>query len=122
MTVRLFGWWTFAQAVASALTTPPTDIDASDRDVERLVRGSQIAVTAEWLADRVRRAWADSTVHRVSEPIRASLWPGDRPTRVRLAGVVMTIAFAVAALLQWLEPTPLGPLSWILSVAAAGAG
>jgi len=121
MLVRVFRWWTFAQGVVSALTTPRTDVEASDREVERLVRGSQIAMAVEWLAGRVRRAWADSAVHRVAEPIRASLLPADHPTRVRLAGVIMTIAFAVATLLQRLEPTPLGPLSWILPVAAAGA-
>jgi hypothetical protein len=67
-------------------------------------------------------AWTDSRVRRAIEPLRREWNILDRTASVRAVGAVAAVAAAVSLALQALEPTPVGPLSWLLPTLCAAAG
>jgi len=62
-------WWRAAERVCAALAAPQTDIAASDRDVEALLRESWLWRRGESFSARIGAAWRDSTCRRVVRAI-----------------------------------------------------
>ena len=119
---RLFGWWLFAEAAVRLLSAPRKDVARSDREVEQVFRESWLFTSGRAMRARAMRAWADSRVVARTRPIATALVPPDSTARVRVAGVIALVASITALILQALEPTPLGPLTWIVPAATAVAG
>jgi len=57
---HLSAWWSVAGRACESIFEPRTDVAASDRDIEALLRGSWIVSTGESLAARLHAAWLDS--------------------------------------------------------------
>jgi hypothetical protein len=57
---RLSAWWSLAERACASIVEPRIDVAASDRDIERLLRGSWIVSTIESLAAKLHAAWLDS--------------------------------------------------------------
>jgi hypothetical protein len=123
MTVkRLFGWWFLAEDAVRLLSAPRKDVARSDREVEQVFRESWLFTSGRAMRAKAMRAWADSRVVARTRPVGATLFPPDSTARVRVAGVIALVASITALILQTLEPTPLGPLTWIVPVVTAAAG
>ena len=102
MSGHLFGWWQVAENALRFLTTPTTDVVASDRCVAQLLRGSAIVKGAQRARETVYRAWLDSRTRAIVETWRRVVRPPESGSRAAVAGVV-TIAAALTVLsLEWL--------------------
>jgi hypothetical protein len=119
---RLVRWWSVAEGVAAGLTAPGADVDGRDRDVARLLRSSRLAAAASGVAAAAARAWRGARIRRAA--CRAiSVWAALPPAaRIRMAGWAVAVAGATAWLAQWTKPMPVGPLSWLVPIAAAALG
>ena len=115
-------WWTLAEHVAVRTSAPRTDVPLSDAPIERAFTCSAIGRAVDWLLTIGGRAWLDSRVRRAIVPLHREWAMLDRTGAIRAAGAVVAVAAAVSAALQALEPTPVGPLSWLLPTLCAGAG
>jgi hypothetical protein len=114
-------WWALAEHVASRTSAPGTDVSLSDARIERAFTRSAIGRAADWLLTIAGRAWLDSRVHRAIVPLHREWSALDRAGAIRAAGAVVAVAAAVSVVLQALEPTPIGPLSWLLPAVCAAA-
>ena len=57
---RLAAWWALSVRVCASLFDPRIDVEASDREVEALLRASRIGSLGESLAAKLHAAWLDS--------------------------------------------------------------
>ena len=57
---RLVAYWALAGRACASLFEPRTDVNASDRDIEALLRASWIGSTSELLVAKLHAAWLDS--------------------------------------------------------------
>jgi len=119
---RWLAWWALAQHAAVRTTMPKTDLEASDAVVEHLVAGSWIGRGVSGGATLVEHAWRDSRLRAAVVPIQREWSVLDRISAIRAAGVIATVASIVTLVLQALEPTPVGPWSWLLPAACALGG
>jgi hypothetical protein len=119
---RWLAWWTLAEHVAARTSAPRTDVLLSDARFERAFLATAIGRVADRLLRIGGRAWLDSHLHRVVVPLHREWSALDRAGAIRAAGAAVLVAAAVSLALQALEPTPIGPLSWLLQTLCAAAG
>lgn len=122
MAPRLFRWWLVAEEALRVSPAPRADIDRSDREVERVFHDSLLFTAARRARAVIARAWADSWLLVIWKPIEAELLPAESVARVRVVGLITSVAALTALILQALSPAPPGPLSWILPSLSAVAG
>jgi hypothetical protein len=115
-------WWTLAEHAAARTSLPRTDIARADADIERAFAHTGIGRAAVRFLAMLDRAWTDSRARRAIEPVRSEWTILERTEAVRAVGAAVTVAAAVSLALQALEPTPVGPLSWLLPTLCAAAG
>jgi hypothetical protein len=119
MNRALFGWWTFATAVVSGLTTPRSDIAALDREAADVVRASRLYGRADAAYEALARAWFDSRA-RVYARAFATAWPHASPAdAIRSAAWCTVAAAGTVLLLQTIESAEDGPYRWVLPLAVA---
>jgi hypothetical protein len=119
---RLVGWWRLARYLAARPTVAGTDPSASDAACERLFASTAMGRAADRLFVAGGRAWAASRIGRVLAPLRLEWSAVDRAGAVRRNGVIVVVAAIVALALQSIEPTPVGPLGWLMPATCAVAG
>jgi len=115
-------WWRLAEHVAGRVSEPVRDREMNDLRFERALQATALARAAGKTLALGRCAWEESSAAKVARWLRTEWCAGDRVSRIRACGVVVTIAALVALALQALEPAPLWPLSWVLPAACAAAG
>lgn len=113
MNRRLFAWWLFAEALVARLTSPRTNPQASDADVRAAICASRLFSIVQAAVAAVERAWADSHVRRLVEPIGGAALERPNSDRIRLAGACVAVAALTVLLLQT-AASEAGPLRWIL--------
>jgi hypothetical protein len=118
---RAFGWWFLAVAASESLTTPRTDVDASDRACERLLTDSALWSSCERVGDAIDRAWPDSWIMRRMRAASSSWTPSGPVQRQRAVGWTMTVA-ALTTLALLAFSGERAPLDWMVPAAAAVGG
>ena len=121
---RAFGWWLVAEDICIRLTMPPTDVAASDRQFERLLRESWLWSSAENLAGKIRGAWLDSRFRSWTVRVRDDGPADPAGTVLALYAVawVMRISAMTTLAVQWVKPAGIDPLSWCVPVAVGIGG
>jgi hypothetical protein len=71
---RALAWWSVAQRLCEQLSSPTTDPEVADREVEALWRASWLARRAEGILGTCQAAWLDSRSRRVVQ------WLASRPS------------------------------------------
>jgi hypothetical protein len=71
---RTLVWWSVAQRLCAQLSSPTTDPEVADREVEALWRASWLARRAEGSLGACQAAWLDSRCRRVVH------WLASRPS------------------------------------------
>jgi hypothetical protein len=118
---RAFGWWLLAVAACESITTPRTDVAASDRACERLLMDSALWSSCEHVAAAIDRAWPDSWITRRMRAASGS-WTASEPVqRQRAVGWMMTVA-ALTTLALLAFSGERAPLDWMVPAAVAVAG
>jgi len=71
---RALAWWSVARRLCAQLSSPTTDPEVADREVEGLWRASWLARHAEGMFCTCQAAWLDSRCRRVVQ------WLASRPS------------------------------------------
>jgi hypothetical protein len=116
MKKRSYGWWLLAEDLCAHLTMPPTDVVASDRQFERLLRGSRSWSFAGSLAGKIRVAWLDSRLRSWTRRLKSD-WPSESDVALNTVAWVMRVAAVTTLAVQALRPAGFDPLSWAVPVA-----
>lgn len=116
------GWWDFAVRAFALLTTPRVDVTRRDREVEAMARDSVAGQSVHALSLLIRRAWSASTTRASIETTKAVLVPSNTAEQWRVAGWVVAVAGATAAVLMPLGTASVGPLIWIAPAVLVAAG
>jgi hypothetical protein len=61
-------WWAIAEGFCARLSTPRTDVDRADREVEAMLRASRLGRLATSWPAAIERAWRDSRTRRLLLP------------------------------------------------------
>ena len=115
------GWWLFTRSALEGLTRPRADVDACDRDVERLAHDSRLGAALHMTSRTVDAAWNSSLFRGGLSAIAAELSPS-AAIGWRMSGWIAVVAGATILGLDAIKPTPIGPLSWLLPSAIVFAG
>jgi hypothetical protein len=119
MNRALFGWWTFATAVVSRLTTPRSDIAALDREAVDVIRASRVYGRADAGYAALARAWFGSRA-RTGAVAFATAWPrASAADTIRSAAWCTVAAASTVLLLQTIESAEDGPFRWVLPLVVA---
>jgi len=118
----LFGWWVFARRALEALSAPRADTAACDRAVEQLTRDSWLGSAADRSGATIGRAWRHSRLNQAASWLSGQLMPLPPAAVIRVAGWTIAVAGGTVLLLNATKPMPVGPLSWVVPAALAGAG
>jgi hypothetical protein len=119
---RAFGWWFLAEDICDQLTLPRTDVEAADRQFERLLLESFVWSFGDRIARKVRASWLDSTLRSVAGTIAMDGALSERLLALRVLGCVTTVAAVTTLGAQALVAGRLEPLSWALPLAVAIGG
>jgi hypothetical protein len=114
--------WSRAESSAARLTRPRTDLAASDGEFAQLLNQCSFARAWRWASTATARTWADSRLRSALQPITNDVRGIDLVTSIRMIGSMIALAAATALLLQQLEPTPPGPLTWLLPTSCVVTG
>jgi hypothetical protein len=95
------GWWSFAESALSRLTTPPDDVSASDRHVERVLTGSGLFALGRITSAIIGCAWEYSWLRAFSASIASEI-PESRGARARMLAVLVAVAALTATMLRLL--------------------
>jgi len=115
------GWWRFTRSALEGLTRPRADVDACDRDVERLAHDSRLGAALHRASRTIDSAWDSSLLRRELAAIAADLSPS-AAIGWRMSGWIAVVAGVTILALDAIKPVPIGPLSWLLPSAIAVAG
>lgn len=115
MNRRVFAPWFLAEALVAHLTSPPADPQARDEDVREAIYTSHLFSLVQSAVAAVERAWMDSIVRRVLEPVAGAVLERPVSDRLRIAGVCGATAAVTVFVLQT-AATDAGPLRWIVPV------
>jgi hypothetical protein len=118
MMLREPAWWTAAREIVAGLSNPRADAAASDDGIERLAGGSAIVAALRSLFERVGRARTESRAAAALAPHMATWRTLDAPTRLRTGAWTLAIAALVALVGHVIRPDSVGPLGWLLPMAA----
>ena len=126
MNARLFGWWRFAEAVATRLSSPADNVAQSDAAACALIRTSRLFAAADSAHSTVGRSWHFSRarlgVDWLTRPWRSS----PLSQRIRLSGRCTFVAAATVLLLQRTAMSGVlshdGPFVWALPLLSGVAG
>jgi hypothetical protein len=99
--MRVPKWWSFAESVLSRLTTPPDNVPASDRHVERVLTGSSLFALGRAASAIAGRAWKYSWLRAMAASIADDV-PGGRRDRARLVAVLAAVAALTATMFHLL--------------------
>jgi hypothetical protein len=118
---RAFNWWFFAEYVCSRLSTPSTDVGASDRQFERLLEDSRLWSFGARRGASLQAAWSES---QLRSWMRAATrgWSPEPAVRLRVVGWIMAVGAVTTVLVQTLRPSRMDPLGWTLPAAIASSG
>jgi hypothetical protein len=115
------GWWLFTRSALEGLTRPRADVDACDRDVERLAHDSRLGAALHRCSRTVDAAWHSSLLRREAAAVIAELSPS-AVAGWRMSGWIAVVAGGTILGLDAIKPIPVGPLSWLLPSAIVLAG
>jgi hypothetical protein len=113
MNRRVWAPWFLAESLVARLTSPPADPQARDIDVRAAIHASRLFSFVHSAAEIVDRAWVDSAVRRMLEPIASAVLERSTGNRIRLAAACAAAA-AITVLVLQTAATDDGPLRWIL--------
>jgi hypothetical protein len=116
---RLFGWWRLAETAVASVTSPRTDVAASDHEVEGVFRTSWLFAAGRACGAVIGAAWRDSITHNVVSRIEREAIGSSGPQRVRGVATMAVIAVPTSLALQVVTPGAIGPLTGVLPVAVA---
>jgi hypothetical protein len=71
---RALAWWSVAQRLCAQLSSPTTDLEVADREVEALWRASWLTRRGTGSVGSCQAAWLDSRCRRVVQ------WLVSRPS------------------------------------------
>jgi hypothetical protein len=114
--------WMRAESSAARLTRPRTDLVLSDGECAQLLNQCSVARAWRWASAVTAPAWADSRLRSTLQPMIDDPRGLDRATSIRMVGWMVALAAVTALVLQQIEPTPPGPLTWLLPTAWVGIG
>ena len=115
------GWWLFTRSALEGLTRPRADVDACDRDIERLAHDSRLGAALHAASRAVEAAWDGSLARRELSALAAQLAP-TAAIGWRMSGWIAVVAGGTILGLDALKPVPIGPLSWLLPSVIVFAG
>jgi hypothetical protein len=120
---RLTGWWTVADALASTLALPRTDIARADTAAATIIRDSHVFQWVHGASSAIARAWRASRIRDGLDPAITAWRTWTPAERVRQCGVSAVVA-AMTVLLTESVTTRVHDtrLLWVLPVLAAVAG
>ena len=116
---RLLGWWRLAETAVARVTTPRTDVAASDHEVERVFRASSLFAAGHACSAVIGAAWRNSITRDVVTRIEREAVPSAGAQRVRAVAMVAAVAVLTSLALQIVTPGAIGPLTWVPPVAVA---
>jgi hypothetical protein len=119
---RVVQTWTAAESLAASLTRPRTDLSASDAEFARLLETSSFVRAWRWLAATTGRAWSESRLRLTLDPVVQDVGRLDPTESIQMVGWMIAVAASIALMLQILEPTPVGPVSWLLPTSCIVGG
>lgn len=115
------GWWFFTKSALEGLTQPRADIDACDRDIERLAYDSRIGAALHAASRAIEAAWSGSFARRELSAVAAQVAP-TAAIGWRMSGWIAVVAGGTILGLDAIKPVPIGPLSWLLPSVIVFAG
>jgi hypothetical protein len=120
VTRRALGWWFFAEDLCSQLAAPQTDVDASDRQFQRLLQSSWLWKLGERGSTAFEVAWVES---RLRSWVRPLLREGslDPSVGLRVVAWIMTVSAVTTLVVQALRRSGIEPLGWSVPAAVATA-
>jgi hypothetical protein len=104
------------------LTTPPIDVTATDRVVERAVQESRLGSIGRAVARITRHSWRDSTSRSLAMAVANDWRALDSAATLRATGWTMTVAAATTVLVQWLGAGDQEPITRVLPIFVAACG
>jgi alkylation response protein AidB-like acyl-CoA dehydrogenase len=113
--------WLLAVSLATALSQPRTDVEASDAAFEGLLRESAIARCAGMAGRAVGAAWHHSRTRALFGRSASEIGAMNREAAIRAASWTLVVASATALVLNAIKPTPAGPFSWLLPAVCGAA-
>jgi hypothetical protein len=111
-----------AETGVAALTRPETDLAASDARFAQLWRETTFARAWGWQSSTTGRAWSESRLKFMLDPFVDGVRRAPPAVLIRMIGWVIALAATIALTLQALEPTPVGPLSWLVPTSSMAVG
>jgi hypothetical protein len=119
---RAFGWWFLAEDVCRQLTFPRTDVDATDRQFERLLLESSLWSFGDRIARNVRAGWLDSKLRSVTHTFVRDGKLSEPVPALQFLGCMMTIAAVTTLGAQTFVAGRLEPLGWAAPLIVAIGG
>jgi hypothetical protein len=113
--------WQSAVTLAGALTVPKSDIAASDRAVELVLRDSWLFHVVDAVGASVRNAWPHAQTRSWWLQFAADWTVWSMPERVRTVGIAVAVA-GLTALVAEAVSAPMQPLAWVLPAVLTGMG
>jgi len=117
----LTGWWRAAEAAASLVAWPRTDVSRADTAAAGVIGRSALVIAASSVISVFERAWSGSTTRTLVLRL-GDIVPATVMLRTRFAAVIVMVAGVTALALEAARPGPREPLAWLLpamTVAAA---
>jgi hypothetical protein len=117
----LTGWWRAAEAAASLVASPRTDVSRADAAAAGVIGRSALVIAASSVISVFERAWSGSTARTLVVRL-GDIVPATVMLRTRFAAVIVMVAGVTALALEAVRPGPREPLAWLLpamTVAAA---
>ena len=115
------GWWRVAEAAASLIAWPRTDVARADAAAADVMSRSALVIAASAVIAVFERAWRNSIARLVVLRLQ-DIIPVSGALRTRVAVIVVIVAGVTVLALQVVKPGPREPLAWLLptmSIAAA---